>query len=75
MRKVFVLLSVVALFVLAFESATFVLERNRIQNLCLSGHSRIETAHDAIDVMRNYRDSSDPVAKSCRVSSVRRLSK
>ena len=63
MRKVFVLLSVVALIALAFESATFVLERNRIQNLCLSGHSRIETAHDAIDVMRNYRDGSYLVGK------------
>src|SRR5262249_43898144 len=63
MRKVYVLLSVVALFVLAVEAGAFVLEHNRIQNLCRSSHSRIETAHDAIDVMRSYRDNSDPVGK------------
>lgn len=63
MRKVFVLLTVVALFILAVVSSSFVLEHNRIQNLCRSSHSRVETAHDAIDVMRNYRDNSGLVGK------------
>jgi hypothetical protein len=55
MKKIYVAFTVVGVLILSFESATFALEYNRVQNLCRSSHSRIETPHEAIDVIRNYR--------------------
>jgi hypothetical protein len=48
-----------------FFSGIFVLERDRELSLCRSAHSRVETAHDAINAIRNYREDPDsgPVGK------------
>ena len=61
MRKIHVVFAVAAISILLFISGIFALEYNRVQNLCRSSHSRVETAHDAINAVRNYRVESGPV--------------
>jgi hypothetical protein len=48
-----------------FFLAVFGFEYNRVRNLCPAGASRGETAHDAINAMRNYqaRGEWDPVGR------------
>jgi hypothetical protein len=55
MKKISIAFVVVGVLILSYESATFALEYNRVQNLCRSSHSRIKTPHEAIDALRNYR--------------------
>ena len=64
MRKVYVVLIVAAASILLFRSGIFALEYNRVQNLCRSSHSRIETARGAIDAIRNYRAESGIVGRT-----------
>ncbi len=61
MRKVYLVFIVAGAFILLFVSGIFALEYNRVQNLCRSSHSRVETAHDAINAIRNYRVESGSV--------------
>jgi hypothetical protein len=46
-----------------FASGIFMLEYQRVQNLCRSAHSRVETVHDAINAIRNYQDDLGPVGR------------
>jgi hypothetical protein len=56
MRKVYVAIIVTGVSVLLFGSTILGLEYNRVQNLCRSStKSRVQTAHDAIDAIRNYQ--------------------
>jgi hypothetical protein len=59
MRKVLAGLAVAgagfAVLIACFAVLIFVLEYNRVQNLCRSAISRVENVHDAINAMRNYR--------------------
>jgi hypothetical protein len=68
MRKLYVVFLLVGIFVLVLLSAPFVFEYNRIENLCRSHRSRITTAHDAIDVIRNYREESSAAGRAISVA-------
>ncbi len=41
----------------------FGLENNRVRNLCPAGASKVESAHDAINAIRNYRGETDMVGR------------
>jgi hypothetical protein len=63
MRKVYIVFAVIGVFIAVLASPPIVLEYNRVQNLCRLHSSRIATAHDAIDVMRNYADDLSPAGR------------
>jgi hypothetical protein len=52
MKKFYVAIAAVGLSILLIGSAMLALEYNRVQNLCRSSQSPVETAHDAIDAIR-----------------------
>ena len=63
MKKFYVAIAAIGLSILLIGSAMLALEYNRVQNLCRSSQSPVETAHDVIDAIRNYRVSSGPVGR------------
>jgi hypothetical protein len=58
MRKSYVVLAICGILILSMIPAIVVLEYQREQNLCRSSNSRVESAHDAINAIRNYRGGS-----------------
>ena len=68
MRKVYVIFAVVGILISVLASAIFALEYNRTQNLCRLNHSHIATGHDAMDVIRNYREDLGPVGRILSVA-------
>jgi hypothetical protein len=63
MRKVYVVFIVAGVSILLFGSGIFALEYNRVQNLCRSSQSRVETTHDAMNAIRSYRVESGIVGR------------
>jgi hypothetical protein len=60
MRKVGVRLLVGAV---CFFMLIFGFENNRVRNLCPAGASKVESAHDAINALRNYQGETDMVGR------------
>jgi hypothetical protein len=70
-KIIYVALAVTGISTLLFILGIFALEHSRVQNLCRSAHSRVESAHDAINAIRNYRVDSDSSPVGLILSRVR----
>jgi hypothetical protein len=68
MRKIYAAIAAVGASILLLISAALALEYSRVQNLCRSHQPPIETAHDAINAMRNYRADSGVVGQKLAIA-------